>query len=112
MYILVINCGSSSIKAAVLEHESGAVRHKLHIERLGQNNATCSLDTEELSLPKEASDHQRALSFAIPLLKDRLGDLSLSGVAHRVVHGGDRFQSPTRIDREVEEVIEKLGALA
>jgi acetate kinase len=112
MNILVLNCGSSSIKAAVVEHESGAFLHRLQVQRIGERNAGCQLDGEEHALPPDANDHQRALAFALPLLIKKLGAISLAGVAHRVVHGGARFQSPTRIDSAVEEAIEALAPLA
>ena len=112
MYILVINCGSSSIKAAVIDHESGVARHKLQVERLGASGATCAIDGEAHALPAEASAHQEALAFALPFLQARLGGLVLRGVAHRVVHGGASFQYPTRITAEVEAAIEGLIPLA
>jgi acetate kinase len=112
MYILVINCGSSSIKAAVVEHESGTARHKLQVERIGAAGSTCNIDGEARALPAEASDHQKALAFALPLLQARLSALTLAGVAHRVVHGGAHFQYPTRITAEVEAAIEGLIPLA
>jgi acetate kinase len=112
MNILVINCGSSSIKAAIIENESGVIRHKLHIQRIGASGASCTIDADEHALPAEAKDHQGAFAFAMPLLQQKIGALVIDGVAHRVVHGGDKFQYPTRIDAEVEGVIEKLSPLA
>ena len=95
MYILVINCGSSSIKAAVVDSRTGAVAGDVKIERLS------------------AGQHQHALAEVLPELVDRLDEgVEVQGVGHRVVHGGRRFDRPTVIDEQVEETIEELIPLA
>ncbi|MCA9624181.1 MAG: acetate/propionate family kinase, partial [Myxococcales bacterium] len=112
MNILVINCGSSSIKGAVIEHERGDTKAKLLIERIGEAQPTCRVDGGEPQ-PIPASDHQQALENALPVLLQALGaDGKLDGVGHRVVHGGAAFSDPTRIDDEVEAAIEALIPLA
>jgi len=95
MNILVLNCGSSSVKAAVIDPETGERLAKVVIERIGPNG------------------HASALADALPdLLESAGGAAKVSAVGHRIVHGGDRFREPTRIDDAVETAIEALSPLA
>jgi len=110
--ILVINGGSSSIKAAAIDPESGEQRVRMHVERIGGEGPTVRFDDEA---PSEvgAPDHEVALRTLLPRLVERLGEgVALGGVGHRVVHGGERFTAPTRIDDEVVAAIEALTPLA
>jgi acetate kinase len=107
MNILVVNCGSSSVKVAVIDVSSG-----LHIgggvaQRLGTDQATCVLNGE--LLPLKTKDHQGALACIISGLTV---EISLAGVGHRVVHGADIFSAPTRLDAESIAIIESLSRLA
>ncbi len=113
MDILVINCGSSSIKAAIIDHASGRRHGGLRVERIGEAEPRWRFDDAEDWVSITASDHRQALSAALPALLERLdGSVSLDGVGHRVVHGGERFSEPTRIDGAVESAIEELVPLA
>ncbi|MFU8802171.1 MAG: acetate/propionate family kinase [Bradymonadaceae bacterium] len=113
MNILVINCGSSSIKADVRDHVSGELTGQLVIERLGQSQTTLRLLGEDEPLVQAGMNHAQALEVGIPRLLDSLPQgTELVGVGHRVVHGGVRFTHPVRIDEEVEGVIEELSKLA
>jgi acetate kinase len=98
MHVLVINCGSSSIKSEVIDTKTGQRHGAFVIERLGGRDG----------------DHAAALADALPELLTKLeqAGVRLAGVAHRVVHGGERFAEPTRIDAEVEAAIERLIPLA
>lgn len=113
MHILVINCGSSSIKTAVVHEETGNYAMELKIERLGQEGrAVATFDKEPaISCPHT---HEAALSELIPKLLERLqaADITLQGVGHRAVHGGDQFTHPVRITPEVITQIEALTPLA
>jgi acetate kinase len=111
MNILVINCGSSSIKGAVVDHDSGAKLARIHIERIGEAEPSVRYDADE-AIPCAAGDHEHALTECLPKLLARLGDATIDGVGHRVVHGGERFSDPVRIDAEVEQAIEDLIKLA
>ena len=95
MHILVLNAGSSSIKAAVVEAGTG--------ERLFELGADRLLDR---------GGHRKALHPFLLELKDKVGGLHIAGIGHRVVHGGAEFDSATRITDEVEEKIEALSDLA
>jgi len=93
VFILVINCGSSSIKAAVIDADSG--------ERLSA------------ALLERVEDHRAALAAALPgLLADAGIQGAVSAVGHRIVHGGARFSAAVRVDDEVEAAIEALIPLA
>ncbi|MEQ9318618.1 MAG: acetate/propionate family kinase [Polyangiaceae bacterium] len=111
MNILVINCGSSSVKCAVLDHDSGKLLARMRIERIGESEPTLTLDDDDPTAI-EGGDHEQALGVGIPKLLERLGDRKLDGVGHRVVHGGEKFSEPTRIDDEVQAAIEALVPLA
>ena len=113
MHILVINCGSSSIKADVIDHLSGDVRTTLHIERLGGAGPIGRINGERFAFDNTDVDHEQSLAEALPRLLEAMpDDAELSGVGHRVVHGGEHFQSPVRIDDDVEATIDSLRELA
>ena len=125
MKILVLNCGSSSIKFQLIETsvemiEANADRSiaKGSVEKIGTDEAVLHLvvpPNPEQSLREEILDHQTALTRSIQALKDAkaLGDISqIEAVGHRVVHGGERFSASAMIDEEVEKVIQQCSELA
>ena len=109
MNILVINCGSSSIKAAVINAHNGSSVLTMKVERI-HDKALITINGTSVDCPD--SGHEAVLNFALPLIKKHLGDQKLSGVGHRVVHGGDKFDMPVLIDAEVENVIKNVSVLA
>ena len=112
MNILVINCGSSSIKGAVIDHERGDELARLRIERIGEPESSVRFD-DEPPVSCAGANHAEALAECLPMLLGRLpSGVSLDGVGHRVVHGGERFSDPTRIDDDVEQAIRDLIPLA
>ncbi len=111
MNILVINCGSSSIKADVIDHEDGRRVARMRVERVGTPDCLIRFDDDEPK-PAKGDDHRSVLSAALPSLVDRLGRSVLAGVGHRVVHGGERFKEPTLIDEDVIAAIRQLVPLA
>ncbi|NVB42818.1 acetate/propionate family kinase [Pseudenhygromyxa sp. WMMC2535] len=122
MLVLVVNCGSSSIKAEVIGTEEGRRHGGFVVERLGDGDGVSTLHWKggfAAGEPSEgetlaADDHAGALALALPGLHARLNaaELHLDGVAHRVVHGGDHFAEPRRVDAELEAAIEALIPLA
>lgn len=113
MHVLVINCGSSSVKAAVVEHDSGNALATMHVERIGEPRPTVRFDGEQEPSACPGENHDEALSHALPKLLTRLPEgKKVEGVGHRVVHGGDRFCDATRIDGQVEDAIRELTPLA
>jgi acetate kinase len=122
MHVLVINCGSSSIKSEVIDTASGERRGAFTIERIGElagarlrwRGPLAGAEGEVDEPLAAAADHAAALAVVLPELRAKLeaAGVVLDGVAHRVVHGGERFAEPARIDAEVEAAIEALIPLA
>jgi acetate kinase len=105
-HVLVINCGSSSIKLALMEPSSGAQPWHALAERLGTQSARVVL--KERTLPLPGADHERALDTAL----SQLPQLPLVAVGHRVVHGGEAFAQSVLLDARVIEVIAACSDLA
>lgn len=111
MNILVINCGSSSIKAEVINTSTRDRLLNMRVERIG-DAPTLSIST--LNDPIECPDNEydKVLEFSLQQLSDHLTDIELHGVGHRVVHGGTDFDRATKIDDLVLQKIEALNDLA
>jgi acetate kinase len=122
MKLLVINCGSSSIKYEVFEGKglrliAGGLLEKIGTAeaRLRQKRglADRAFDFSETTGP--VADHAAGFDLIGRInSRDRIftGEDDLFGIGHRVVHGGERFQAPTRITREVVAAIRELIPLA
>lgn len=116
MDILVLNCGSSSAKFAVIDATTGTEHVSGIAQRLGSTGPTlewkCNGEKGKRDLP--ANSHDVALRAAVGLLQELGLAGRLVGVGHRVVHGGSKFSGSMRIDgdliRKVEECI-PLGPL-
>lgn len=111
--ILVVNCGSSSLKLGLFNRALERLATGL-AERLGQDDARGELDVSEktLQLPEQA-DHQQALEVLVEGLRDQglLGEQPLA-IGHRVVHGGEAFTAPALLDDEVIASIDRCAGLA
>lgn len=112
MDILVINCGSSSAKIEVIDSNDGKRHLGLRIERINEATPTLTFSDNDEQINCPASGHEAALRFALPKLIEKLDGLSIEGVGHRVVHGGEKFDQPIQITKEVENTIEELFSLA
>ncbi|MDR1449657.1 MAG: acetate kinase, partial [Propionibacteriaceae bacterium] len=113
--ILVLNCGSSSVKYQVIDAESEAVAASGLIERIGLPNGQVTHKTPERSEQFEAQvpDHGEALRLVVQCLTDFGPGLDgIIAVGHRAVHGGDRFRAPTLIDDAVIQGLSDLAVLA
>ena len=108
MNVLVINCGSSSIKLDVLDPTTNARVSKARVERVGSAECQVKVDGGEAEVLGEM-DHAAALAALLPRLSE---STSIEAVGHRVVHGGESFNAPVRIGDEVEAAIEALIPLA
>ena len=119
MNVLVINCGSSSLKFQLINSDTEAVLAKGLCERIGIDGrltyqpAGGEKTTEDKAMPT----HTEAIQFVIDALTsgDRgvVGSLEeIGAVGHRVVHGGERFASSTVITDEVLKAIEECNDLA
>lgn len=109
--ILVLNCGSSSIKYALIS-EDGESRIEGLAESLGNPDARIkhkSLDGNKTEVQIAGGQHSDALKV---ILGELIKDYTPVAVGHRVVHGGDKFKSATKITPEVLATIEELSSLA
>lgn len=111
--ILVINCGSSSIKFALYHHDDlSSPRLTALAERLGEAQPDIifkgDLQHEEL-LPAHAGHHEAMQTF-ISLARHELD--TLTGIGHRVVHGGELFHESALITDELLTQLESLNDLA
>jgi acetate kinase len=126
MRILVLNCGSSSLKFRLLEVEgkSGDANRVLINGAVKGIGGTGSLELSAEGQPKSKTskpvpDHDHAIKWMFEGLgmlsgeEDRtIGFSQVDAVGHRVVHGGERFSAPTLIDEAVEKKIDGLSELA
>lgn len=111
MNLLVINCGSSSIKAEIIESISGKRSLSLKVERI-TDHPQIIYDGEEKPIPCEGKNFEEILTYAIQSLVDHAKNIQISGIGHRVAHGGGDFDGPVIIDDEVIERIDEFSALA
>ncbi|MCX6552835.1 MAG: acetate kinase [Acidobacteria bacterium] len=108
MNVLVLNCGSSSAKFAVINPVSGQEAVSGIAQRLGSKHA--SLDWKrngsKESRPIPGAHHEEALRAVVALLHELgLAD-DLVGIGHRVVHGGSKFSGSMKITPEVVAMVE------
>jgi acetate kinase len=112
--ILVLNAGSSSIKFREFAKEGGALRFKLKgaLEEVHGRARFRAQTVDGKVVGEHAWDkdhppaHAGALQFLFEWLETKGGD-KLAGIGHRVVHGGDVFRTPVRVD---DDVLKKLDA--
>lgn len=114
-FVLVINCGSSSLKFALIDNHDGNRLLSGLAERLGSPEAQVKWSVRRTSgrqsLPD--ADHAAAMEYILMLLKEQqLLQQPLVAVGHRVVHGGERFTVSTLIDESVMDAIEACIPLA
>ena len=121
MKILVLNCGSSSLKYQLIDMENEAVLCIGLVERIGIEGSilTQKKDGVEGKYVKEQpmKDHQDAIQLVLEGVLDPtyggVKDMNeINAVGHRVVHGGEKFASSVIITEEVEEAMRKCSELA
>mgnify|MGYP001466219791 FL=1 len=120
MNILVINCGSSSLKFQLINSETEEVIAKGLCERIaieGSRMVYTPKGGEKQITVAPMSDHTAAIQMVLAALTDEktgvvknLGEIG--AVGHRIVHGGERFASSTVITEEVLKAIEECNDLA
>ncbi|OJA07027.1 acetate/propionate family kinase [Halomonas sp. QHL1] len=109
--VLVINCGSSSIKYALIDSDPQAPRLEGIAERLGSEEARLkgkSSTGERFTQPLPGADHTQALNAILERMEGRLP----AAVGHRIVHGGEHFTQAALIDDSVIAAIQTTAALA
>lgn len=119
MKILVINCGSSSLKYQLIDMENEEVLAKGNYERINQGNSflTHKVNGEKYVLENPVSNHEQALEFMIKqLLHKDYGVISslneINAIGHRIPHGTDLFDKSVLITDEVIKEIESCTDLA
>lgn len=120
MKVLVINCGSSSLKYQVLDMTNEELICKGLVERIGMEGSVIShtktgMDKFVLEVPMK--DHKDAIGHVIDALKDEehgvVKDMSeIGAVGHRVVHAGEKFAHSVLITDEVIKALEECVELA
>lgn len=120
MKILVLNCGSSSLKYKLFEMPHGDVLAQGQADRIGLSDAVFRHQVKgrqpwQSSTP--LTDHHAAVEALLAFLVDReqgiLEDMgAISGVGHRVVHGGEHFRAPVRVDAQIRRILEESKKLA
>ena len=120
MNVLVINCGSSSLKYQLINSESEEVLAKGLCERIGINGSAITHQPaggEKATTEVEMKNHTQAVQYVIEKLTDKeVGVITsldeIDAVGHRVVHGGEKFASSVVITDEIVKAIEECNDLA
>ncbi|MEO2262259.1 acetate kinase [Dorea sp. YH-dor228] len=119
MNVLVINCGSSSLKFQLINSESEEVLAKGLCERIGIDGSLTYQPAggERVKSDKAMPTHTEAIQFVIDALTDPETGVvksldEIGAVGHRVVHGGEKFASSVVITDEVKKAIEECNDLA
>lgn len=111
--ILVINCGSSSIKFALVDPDQQAFAISGLAERLGSADAALHWQRDGVKHTQAipGDDHRAALVHLLQRVQEATGG-QLHGIGHRVVHGGEHFTSAQRLDPDVIAAIRAVAPLA
>jgi acetate kinase len=120
MKILAINCGSSTLKFELFDGEAGAAespRQLAHglVDRIGgEGSITFKSEGKTLRESASVANHEEAIAPILAWLRSSglLGVDNIGAIGHRIVHGGDRFVEPARIDDEVMRNLEAIRELA
>jgi len=119
MNILVINCGSSSIKYQLFRMPEGKVVAKGLLEKIGEQVSVLTHQVREkrTEIKENISDHERGLQLILGVLTNKksgvISDISdLSAVGHRVVHGGEEISKSVIIDDKIIKTISQYSDLA
>ena len=120
MKILVLNCGSSSIKYALYNMDDKSVMTSRGAERVGLDNAFVKVklaNGEKKQIMHDIPEHTEGVKFIFSLLTDPeigvIKDLSeINAVGHRMVHGGEKFNKSVVLTDEVLRAFEECNDLA
>lgn len=120
MNILVINCGSSSLKYQFINSKTEEVLAKGLCERIGIDGGMLthqSADREKVKIQAEMPNHTFAIKMVIAeLMESENGVIQsldeIDAIGHRIVHGGEKFASSIILNEEVIQAIEECNELA
>ncbi len=119
MKVLILNCGSSSVKYQLMESHSGEVFAQGIVERIGIRGSQLKHKKhgKKFVIEKEIKNHNEAIQLVVNTLLDKeLGAIQdikeIDAVGHRVVHGGEKFSESVIITEEVKQAIKDNFELA
>lgn len=119
MKVLVVNCGSSSLKYQLIDMETENVMAKGYLEKIGLPDSflTHTVNGEKHRIEKKIANHEEGMELVLSQLLDEnygvISDLKeIDAVGHRVVHGGEKFSGSVLITDEVIEAIKECIPLA
>lgn len=120
MNILVLNCGSSSVKYKLIEIKANKVLAEGGVEKIGLHDAFIKFkiaDGSKKNISLNISDHNGAIKAILDILTNvDYGCIKsfneIDAVGHRVVHGGEKFNKSVLIDNEVIEKIKQCYSIA
>jgi len=119
MDILVLNCGSSSVKYVLYRWEEKKAIARGIVERVTQGDSFITHEVtgrEKVEIPRECPTHREAIELIMEILTDDGGVIKniqqIKAVGHRVVHGGETFNKSVIIDKTALSTFKKLADLA
>lgn len=119
MKILVLNCGSSSLKYQLINMENEEVMAKGYLEKIGLPDSflTHTVNGEKHKIEKKIDNHEEGIKLVVAQLLDSeygvIKDLKeIDAVGHRVVHGGEKFSGSVLITDDVVEAMKECIPLA
>ncbi len=117
MNILVINCGSSSLKFSVIDTLTGDDLARGLFDKLGSESPSYKLESALLEQPQKGSlpqggKHEAALDALASFLASDAVDAEIQAVGHRMVHGGEHFTSACIMDDKALEAVKACSPLA
>ena len=118
MKILVVNCGSSSLKFQLIDSETEEVAASGLCERIGLDGALIyKVNGDKIKQEIDLPDHEVAIKKVLDTLLDKeIGVLTsldeIGAIGHRMVHGGEKFSSSVIINEEIIKQIETCNDLA
>lgn len=119
MIVLVVNCGSSSLKYQLVNMDNEEVMAKGLVEKIGLTDSqlTHKWNGQKKEIQQSIPNHQVAVKMVLDILTDaECGVIksmdAIDAVGHRVVHGGEEFAASTLITDEVMKALEKCSAMA
>ncbi len=119
MKVLVLNCGSSSLKCQLIDMEKNERIMKGHYDRIGGSRSSLRFNVrgEKVVLEHPARNFEEAISEILRLLTSEKYKVienldEIGAVGHRIVHGGEKFKNSVLIDDEVIKAIKENITLA
>ncbi len=119
MKVLVLNCGSSSLKCQLIDMEKNERIMKGHYDRIGGSRSSLRFNVRgnKTVIEHPARDFEEAISEILKLLISEEYNViksfdEIGAVGHRIVHGGEKFKNSVLIDDKVIEAIEECVTLA